>query len=285
VSRPQLDSLPAAEVVALLGEGQAAALPAVRAAGPQITAAVTVLQDAILAGGRLAFAGAGTSGRLAAAEAAELPGTFGIDAHRCLPLIAGSSSEIIDDSAEDDATDGAARVRAAGLGPGDVLVAVAASGRTPYTLAAAQGARESGVRVVAVVNVRNSPLSAQATAAIEVVTGDEVLRGSTRMAAGTAQKIVLNVLTTAAMAAAGRVHGDLMIDVVPANDKLRDRAAGIVAEIAGCSAAEAGKALTACGGDARAAVLCLVLGLTPGEARARAAAHPSLRAALDAFGK
>src|SRR5581483_2624032 len=111
------------------------------------------------------------------------------------------------------------------------LIAVAASGRTPYTLAAAEAAAAAHVPVVAVVNVAGSRLAALATVAIEAVTGDEVLRGSTRLAAGTAQKVVLNVLTTAAMAAAGRVHGDLMVDVVPANEKLRDRAAGIVAEI------------------------------------------------------
>ena len=278
----ELDRLPAPDVVALLVDGQGAALAAVRSARPAIAAAVPIVRDAVRRGGRLAFAGAGTSGRLAAAEAAELPGTFGLAPQRCLSLIAGADSAIIDDSAEDDAADGTARARAAALGPDDVLIAVAASGRTPFTLAAASCARESGTPVIAVVNATGTPLAALATVAIEAVTGDEVLRGSSRLAAGTAQKIVLNTLTTAALAAAGRVHGDLMIDVVPANEKLRDRAAGIVAEIAQCSPAAAATALAACDGDARAAVVHLVRGLAPADARALVAAHPSLRAALEA---
>jgi N-acetylmuramic acid 6-phosphate etherase len=132
-----------------------------------------------------------------------------------------------------------------------------------------------------VVNAANSQLAGLADAAIELVVGNEVLRGSTRLTAGTAQKVALNALTTAAMAAAGRVHGDLMIDVVPANAKLRERAAGIVAEIAGCDLPAAEVALTACGGDARAAVLHLARGLAPDDARRVAAAHGSLRAALE----
>jgi N-acetylmuramic acid 6-phosphate etherase len=212
---------------------------------------------------------------LAAAEAAELPGTFGIASQRCLAVIAGA-----DDAAEDDAAAGPAGVQALALGADDVLVAVAASGRTPFTLAAAAAARAAGATVIALVNAAASPLAEQADVAVELVVGDEVLRGSTRLTAGTAQKIALNVLTTAAMSHAGRVHGNLMIDVVPANAKLRDRAAGIVAEIAGCSRSDAATALDACEGNARAAVLHLALGLEPADASARAAAHRSLRAAL-----
>jgi len=277
-----LDRAPAPDVVALLIDGQETALAAARAASPAIAAAVPVLRDAVLRGGRLAFTGAGTSGRLAAAEAAELPGTFGLAPERCLALIAGADSAIIDDSAEDDTDDGSAQAQAARLGPDDVLIAVAASGRTPFTLAAASCARAAGTPVIAVVNASATPLAALATVAVEAVTGDEVLRGSSRLAAGTAQKIVLNTLTTAALAAAGHVHGDLMIDVVPANEKLRERAAGIVAEIAQCSPAAAATALAACDGDARAAVVHLVRGLPPADARALVAAHPSLRAALEA---
>jgi N-acetylmuramic acid 6-phosphate etherase len=282
VSRPELDVLPSERVIRLLLDGQGRAVGAVRDAVPALTAAVALLRTAIAAGGRLAFAGAGTSGRLAAAEAAELPGTFGIDPARCVPVIAGADPAVIDDSAEDDAADGVSRVRAAGLGAGDVLIAVAASGSTPFTLAAARAAREAGAAVIAVVNAAPTPLAEVATVAIEAVTGEEVLRGSSRLAAGTAQKIVLNTLTTAAMAAAGRVHGDLMVDVAPANAKLRGRAAGIVADIAGCSPADAAAALSACDGDARAAVLHLVRGLPPEAARTAAAAHPSLRTALAA---
>jgi N-acetylmuramic acid 6-phosphate etherase len=141
-------------------------------------------------------------------------------------------------------------------------------------------AQAAGANVIAVVNTGGSPLAALATAAVEVLVGDEVLRGSTRLTAGTAQKVALNTLTTAAMAAAGRVHGDLMIDVVAANTKLHERAVSIVAEIAGVAAGTAAAALTACHGDARAAVLHLLRGLAPDDAIAAAAAHPSLRDAL-----
>jgi N-acetylmuramic acid 6-phosphate etherase len=186
-----------------------------------------------------------------------------------------------DDSAEDDEAAGAAGVSVLDLGSDDTLVAVAASGSTPFTLAAADAAKRAGATVIAIVTAHGSPLAALADEAVEVVPGDEVLRGSTRMTAGTAQKIALNALTTAAMAAAGRVHGDLMIDVVPANAKLRDRLAGIVAEIAGCSPAAAADALAACAGNGRAAVLHLTRGLPPDAAVKRAASHPSLRSALE----
>jgi len=170
--------------------------------------------------------------------------------------------------------------RAAALLAGAV-VAVAASGRTPFTLAGAIEARSAGAPVIAVVNAERSPLAAVAQLAVELIVGEEVLRGSTRLSAGTAQKVALNALTTAAMAAAGRTHGDLMIDVSPANAKLRDRLTCIVAEIVGCPLAEADAAVQACGGSGRAAVLHLLRGLSPADAARQAAAHRSLRAALN----
>jgi N-acetylmuramic acid 6-phosphate etherase len=278
--RPQLDRLPVERVVDLLLDGEARVLPALRRAAPDLARAAAVLAAAVSGGGRLVFTGAGTSGRLAAAEAAELPGTFGIDANRCLALIAGAGAAASDDAAEDDAEAGTEAVRAARLQPGDVLVAVAASGRTPFTLAAATQALRAGAAVIALVNAPHSPLARSATAAVEVMVGDEVLRGSTRLTAGTAQKIALNTLTTAAMARAGRVHGDLMIDVVATNAKLRERVMDIVAEIAGRSTADAAAALAACDDDARAAILHLVHDLSPDVAVAAAAASASLRDAL-----
>jgi N-acetylmuramic acid 6-phosphate etherase len=279
---PQLDLLPTEQVIELLLDGEARVVPALRRAAPELAEAAAVLANVVTDGGRLVFVGAGTSGRLAAAEAAELPGTFGIAATRCVALVSGADTVAIDDSAEDDAGAGTTGARDASLRPGDVVVAVAASGRTPFTFAAATEARAAGADVIAVVNAADSPLAEIATVAIEVVIGDEVLRGSTRLTAGTAQKIALNTLTTAAMARAGRVHGDLMVDVLAANAKLRARAVGIVAEIAGCAPSAAADALAACDDDARAAVLLLVRGLTPSAAVATAAAHPSLRAALEA---
>jgi N-acetylmuramic acid 6-phosphate etherase len=163
-----------------------------------------------------------------------------------------------------------------------VLVAVAASGRTPYTLAAAGRAAETGLAVVSVTTSAGSPLAALADIAVEVPMGPEVLHGSTRLTAGTATKLTLDALTTAAMVRLGRVHDNLMIDVVPANAKLRERSAGQVAAITGAAPDAARVALETCGWNARAAVLTLMTGLAPDRACELAAAHPTLRTAIDA---
>jgi N-acetylmuramic acid 6-phosphate etherase len=277
--RPQLHRLPPDEIVGLLLDSEQRVVPAVRAATDQIVAAAQLIADRLRGGGRLAFVGSGTSGRVAFTEAAELPGTFGLDDGRIVAIMAGGAEGT--DGHEDDAE--LARRDLAYLAPatGDVVVAVAASGTTPYTIELAQGAANRGADVVAVVNASESPLAQLARLAIEVPVGPEVLRGSTRLSAGTAQKVVLNALTTTAMTLLGRVHGDVMVDVVPANAKLRERAAGIAAEIAGTSVADARKALTACDWNTRAAILHLIAGLPPDEARRRAAAHATLQAALD----
>ncbi len=161
---------------------------------------------------------------------------------------------------------------------------MAASGSTPYTMHVAQGARECGATVVAVVTVASSPLAALSDVAVEAVVGPEVLRGSTRLGAGTAQKLALNALTTAAMAQLGRVHGDLMVDVVTANTKLEERAAGVVAEVTGCDLAAARAAIAACGGNTRAAVVSVTARVSPAEAAALVASHRSLREALESLG-
>jgi N-acetylmuramic acid 6-phosphate etherase len=278
----QLDLLANEEIVELMLRAEERVVPAVRAAAASISAAASLLAERLVAGGRLILVGAGTSGRLAVVEAAELPGTFGLSADRVVGVIAGSGQHSLagTDYDEDDPESAAHEIAEIGVGQADVVVAVAASGRTPYTIAAAEAALGEGAAVVAVVNVVGSPLATLAHIAIEVPVGDEVLRGSTRLTAGTAQKVTLNALTTTAMTRAGRVHGDLMVDVVAANAKLRDRSAGIVAEIAECSVAEARDALEACWWNARAAVLYLVAGLTPAQAVEGAAAHRSLREAL-----
>jgi N-acetylmuramic acid 6-phosphate etherase len=240
--------------------------------------AAELIADRLRAGGRLLFAGAGTSGRLAWAEAAELAGTFGLDPARVRAVVAGGVHST--DSDEDDLDLAAADLDALRLNGSDVLVTVAASGGTPYTLAVAETARRAGVAVIAVVNAPETPLAALADQAVELPPAAEVLQESTRLTAGTMQKVALNALTTAAMARLGRVHDDLMIDMVAANAKLRRRQTGIVAEIAGCSLDAAADALAACADDARAAVVHLVLGLAPAEARARAARFITLRDTL-----
>jgi N-acetylmuramic acid 6-phosphate etherase len=279
--RPELDTLPPEQVVGLLLAAEERVVPAVRGATAQVVAAARLVADAVLAGGRLVFAGAGTSGRLAVLEAAELPGTFGLARERVTALLAGGASRSGADEDEDDAAAGQADVAALRLGPGDVLVAAAVSGTTPYTVAAAQEAGRAGARVVAVLARAGSPLSAAATVTVLLDVGPEVLRGSTRLSAGTAQKVAMDAITTTAMALAGRVHGDQMIDVVPANLKLRDRVADIVADVSGCSPEQARSALEECAWDARAAVVRLRLRLDPDAAHARAAAARTLRAALE----
>jgi N-acetylmuramic acid 6-phosphate etherase len=274
--RPQLDLLSTPEVVALLLDAEERALPAVRAQSGQVAAAAVRLADALERGGRAVFVGAGTSGRLAWAEAAELPGTFGLDPQRVVTRLAGGLGA--NDGAEDVLT--SIESDSADLQPEDVVVAVAASGSTPYTVEMAAAAKARGATVLAVVTVGGSPLAELADVTIEAVVGPEVLRGSTRLVAGSAQKLALNALTTAAMARLGRVHGDLMVDVVTANTKLRDRAAAVVAEIGGCDLATSRAAMEACGGDARTAVVHVVTGLPPAEAAARVQAHRTLREAL-----
>jgi N-acetylmuramic acid 6-phosphate etherase len=280
VSAAELDLLPTGEVVGLLLAAEERVLPAVRAAAPRIAAAAELVADRMRGGGRLLLVGAGTSGRLAVLEAAELPGTYGLDPASVRAVVAGGLTGT--DRNEDDTDAGRGDLAAVGAGPADVVVAVAASGRTPYTLAAASAATRAGVAVVAVTTTVPSPLAAVADVAIEVPTGPEVLNGSTRLTAGTAQKVALDALTTAAMVRLGRVHANVMIDVVAANAKLRDRSAGQVAVVVGCPPEQAREALERCDWNARAAVLVLVAGLTPAEAAALAARHPTLRAAMAA---
>jgi N-acetylmuramic acid 6-phosphate etherase len=276
---PQLDELPPEQVVALLLDAERRVVPAVRDATEQIVHAAELIANRMRDGGRLIFVGAGTSGRIALTEAAELPGTFGLPDGQVVVRVAGGPAGT--DWDEDDTAQASTHLAELALVPGDVLVAVAASGSTPYTLGLAEAATTLGVDVVAVVNTSGSPLARLAKVAIELVVGAEVLRGSTRLSAGSAQKLALNALTTTAMNLMGRVHGDVMVDVVAANTKLRGRAVGIVAEIAGCPDDAARAGLVACDWNARAAVLHLVGGLSPDSARLRASEHRTLRAALN----
>jgi N-acetylmuramic acid 6-phosphate etherase len=277
--RQDLDRMSTGDVVDAMLAAEDRVLPAVRAASADIARAADLIADRWRSGGRLIFVGAGTGGRLAWSQAAELPGTFGLDRDQVLARIAGGLASTDDD--EDDLAGADADLDDLQLKPGDVVVAVAASGTTPYTVTVARAALEAGADVVAVVAQPHTVLAESATVAIETVVGAEALRESTRLGAGTAQKLTLDALTTAAAVRLGRVHGDLMIDVVGANAKLRERAAGIVAEIAGRDRADARAALDACEGDARAAVLVLAKNLAPADARRRAAESPSLRDALE----
>jgi N-acetylmuramic acid 6-phosphate etherase len=278
-----LDRLDSAGVVDRLLNAEERVVPAVRGATPQIAAAADLIARQVRRGGRIVFVGAGTSGRLALCEAAELPGTFGLEASTVLVRVAGAGGRapVGTDWDEDDVTVATVDFAELELQAHDVMVAVAASGSTPYSLVMACLAAQAGVALVAVVNALDSPLAALATASVEVLIEPEALRNSSRLTAGTAQKLILNALTTAAMVALGHVHGDLMIDVVPANAKLRARVIGIVAEIAEQPVDVAHAALERCDWNARAAVLHLTAGLSPDQAAEHAARHSTLRAAMD----
>ena len=250
-----LDTWPDERILDALAAGQERAIAAVRQASPAIAAAANILARRIAAGGRLAYAGAGTSIRVAVQDGSELPATFGMPEAKILYLIAGGRPAMFDTlaDAEDDAADGAAQAEA--LTPADTLVAVAASGSTPFTVAAATRARAKGAFVIAVVNNPGSKLAAAADLEILLPSGPEVIAGSTRLGAGTAQKAALNLLSTLTHIRLGAVHDGLMVNVETGNAKLRRRAAAIVAVIAAVDEARAAAALDAAGGQVKPAVL------------------------------
>jgi len=278
-----LDLLATPDLVATVVESQRQAFAAVEAAQPAIIKAVDLLVTAYDAGGRWLLLGAGTSGRLAVMEASEVPGTYGVPSSRIQARVAGGGADALVgiDAAEDDEALGVRDLDDLAASDADVVIAVTASGTTPYTLRAAGEAKSRGCRLVSVTTVAGSPLASFADVAIEPEVGAEVVIGSTRMAAGTAQKLVLNTLTTAAMVRLGRVHGNHMIDVEPANEKLRQRVATAISKVTGSGFEQAWQALVACDWHARAAIVHLETGLDPAEAKARADRHRTVRDAIN----
>ena len=228
-------------------ESQRAAAAAVAPALPALAAAAEAVATAFGAGRRVGYAGAGSSGLMALADAMEIAATFGIPASQTPVLFAGGVASLLDHSGatEDEADQAVADLRAAGLAAGDVVIAVAASGTTPYTVAVAEAARAAGATVVGIANVAGSRLLALADVAVLLDTGPEVVAGSTRLGAATAQKIALNLISTLAGIRLGHVHDGYMVNVVAANAKLRDRAARIVAALAGADDPVARAALEA----------------------------------------
>ncbi len=262
-------------------DGQQAAMAAVRHALPALSVAVAASAARLRTAGRLVYAGAGASARLAVQDGVELYPTFGWPHERLASLIAGGAPALTRsvEGAEDDAAAGRAAAEALLLGPMDVVVSVAASGTTPFTRAAQQAARAAGVLTVALANNPGSPLLAEAECPVALATGAEFLAGSTRMAAGTAQKIALNLFSTRLMTELGRVYRGLMVGVVPSNAKLVARAHRIVAELTGVASETAANAHEAADGDICLAVLMLD-GLSRTVAQARLdAAGGNLRVA------
>ena len=276
-----IDTWPDERILDALLSGQERAIAAVRQASPSIAQAATVLAQRLAGGGRLAYAGAGTSIRLAVQDGSELPATFGMPEDRLLYFIAGGRAAMFDTlaDAEDDEADGAAQANV--CEPGDTLIAVAASGSTPFTVAAARRAREKGAFVIAIVNNPGSRLADVADLEILVASGPEVIAGSTRLAAGTAQKAALNLLSTLTHIKLGAVHDGLMVHVEAGNAKLRKRAAGIVAAIARVDEARAHAALDAADGKVKpAVVLCAGAKDIAAAQRLLAAANGNLRLAM-----
>jgi N-acetylmuramic acid 6-phosphate etherase len=252
-----IHSAPPAEVLARLLDGQRSAAAAVAPALPALADAAEAVAAAFAAGRRVGYAGAGSSGLMALTDAMEIAATFGIPAVRTPVLFAGGVASLLDHSgaSEDEVEAAAADFRVAGLAPGDVVICVAASGTTPYPLAAAETAKAAGLTVVGLANVEGSRLLGLADIPVLLDTGPEIVAGSTRLGAATAQKIALNLISTLAGIRLGHVHDGYMVNVVAANAKLRDRAARIVAAIAGTGDAAARAALETSGGAVKPAVL------------------------------
>jgi len=274
-----LDLRPTAELVRLVNEADRTVPDAVGAAAGALAAAIEVIVERLRDGGRLVYVGAGTSGRLAALDAAECDPTFSTEPGQVLALVADS------DAAEDDAAAGAAEIAGAAVGRADAVVAVSAGGATPYTVAALARARETEALTVAVVSVPGSELGRIADHEIVLDVGPELVAGSTRMKAGTAQKLALNTISTIAFVKLGKTFGNLMVDVQASNEKLRARARRAVALATGASDGAVDEAITAADGDAKVAIVSLAAGVGVDEARSRlAAAGGNVREALDVVG-
>ena len=266
-----LDLLPVLEQARLMNAEDRRVPEAVGAALPQIVSAVTRIADALRAGGRLVYVGAGTSGRLAMLDAAECPPTFGTRPEQVQAVIAGGSPALVDavEGAEDDPAAGAREMDARAVGAADVVVGIAASGETPFVLGAVRRARQRGAATIAVTSAPRSSLEAACDQAIVAVVGPEVIAGSTRLKAGTAQKLVLNMLSTLSMVQLGRVYGNLMAYVAATNAKLRRRAVRIVSAATGAADEAAADALARAEGRVPVAIVMLARRATAEEAAAR----------------
>ncbi len=253
-----LDLRPTGELVRLINDEDRTVAEAVGAAADSIAATIDAIVERLASGGRLVYVGAGTSGRIAAADAAECGPTFSTD-----QIVAVTSES---DAEEDDATAGAAAVT---VTERDVVLAVSASGRTPYTLGAIEAAARAGALTVGLACVRDSELGRKTDLAVEVEVGPEIIAGSTRMKAGTAQKLVLNTISTIAMVRLGKTFGNLMVDVQASNEKLRERARRAVAIATAAPESEVAAAIVAADGDAKVAIVSLLAGVDAQTARSR----------------
>mgnify|MGYP000439204066 FL=1 len=278
-----LDAYSIEQLVDTFVEDQEGAIAAVRAAQRDIAAAVAAAVPRVEAGGRLVYVGAGTSGRLGLLDSVELYPTFSWPKERSVALLAGGERAVYEaiEGAEDDEASGGAAVRAASVGPNDVVILLAASGTTPYVLGALFAAREVGALTIGIANNANAPVEHEADLGVTLDTGPELISGSTRLKAGTAQKIALNTLSSAIMVRLNKVYGNLMVDLRPTNAKLKRRAVMLTMLATGADEDTAKRALERCGFQVKVAILAIAKALDVAEARTRLeAAKGNLRLAL-----
>lgn len=282
---PDLDTYATPALLDAFIDDQTAAIAAVKAALPQLTAAVDAALPRIRAGGRLLYAGAGTSGRLGVLDSVELHPTFSWPRERAVAVIAGGAGAmfVAVEGAEDDRAQGAADLAALNPGPNDVALLLAASGGTPYVLGAIDAARAAGALTIGFANNPGAPVTAQADIGITLDTGPEVISGSTRLKAGTSQKIALNSFSSALMVKLHKVYGNLMVDLKATNAKLVKRALALTVRASGAGEAEAQAALAQCDHHVKTALVMLKRGLNAADARALLdAAEGSVSRALGA---
>jgi N-acetylmuramic acid 6-phosphate etherase len=278
-----LDEASVVELAALMNDADASVPAAIGAAMGSIVPAIEAVTARLARGGRLRYVGAGTAGRMGVLDASECPPTFGVPPDLVRGIIAGGHDAILaaQEGAEDDLAAGARAIATDDIGPLDAVVGVAASGRTPFVIGALREARSRGALTVALSCNTDAPISREAGLAIEIPVGPEVLAGSTRLKAGTAQKLVLNMISTIAMVRLGKTWGNLMVDLRATNEKLRERAIRIVQQVTGASREAAIAALRAADWEVKPAALVVGRGMTVEEARRRLAVDGRLRAALE----
>lgn len=268
-----LDSLSSVDLVRLMNGEDAGVVAAVGEQAAAIAAAIEAISDRLKRGGRMFYLGAGTSGRLGILDASECPPTFDTDPALVQGLIAGGEPAIRQavEGAEDDENQAVTDLLACGLSAADCVVGIAASGSTPYVLGAVRYAAEQGCLTVGITCNPGTPLAELTEYPLELLVGPEVLAGSTRLKAGTATKMVLNMLSTGVMVRLGKTYGNLMVDLQARNNKLRERALGLLQQLTGLPDAEAAALMAKCGGELKTSVVAQRLSLTPELARSRLA--------------
>ncbi len=265
----QIDTLSPLEIAELMNREDATVAAAVQTELPAIAKAIEVISHRLRNGGRLIYIGAGTSGRLGVLDASECPPTFNTPQELVVGIIAGGPAALTRaiEGAEDNGQQAIADLQQVNLTPGDVLVGIATSGRTPYVRSALRFAREIGAYAIGFACNRNSAMEADADLMITPVVGPEIITGSTRLKSGTATKMVLNMLTTGTMVQLGKTYGNLMVDLRASNEKLRDRSQRIVTEITGLTQEQAAAVLNESGGEVKTAIVSSLRGISAAAAR------------------